>query len=73
LNTNLLSAGFSYLNYRILKRPTAIGFKLIATIDNYQVEVLITLAIVMGSYNLAHYLHLSNPLAMVAAGLVTEN
>jgi CPA1 family monovalent cation:H+ antiporter len=50
-----------------------IGYKLIASIDNYQVEVLITLAIVMGGYTLAHYLHISGPLAMVAAGLITGN
>ncbi|MEO8794959.1 MAG: sodium:proton antiporter [Daejeonella sp.] len=50
-----------------------LGFKLIASIDNYQVEVLITLAIVMGGYTLAHYIHVSGPLAMVAAGLITGN
>lgn len=50
-----------------------IGFKFIASIDNYQVEVLLTLAIVMGGYTLAHYLHVSGPLAMVVAGLVTGN
>lgn len=50
-----------------------IGFKFIASIDNYQVEVLITLAIVMGGYTLAHYLHVSGPLAMVVAGLITGN
>ncbi len=50
-----------------------VGFKLIASIDNYQVEVLITLAIVMGGYTLAHYIHVSGPLAMVAAGLITGN
>jgi monovalent cation:H+ antiporter, CPA1 family len=50
-----------------------IGYKLIASIDNYQVEVLITLAIVMGGYTLAHYAHVSGPLAMVAAGLITGN
>jgi len=49
------------------------GYKLIASIDNYQVEVLITLAIVMGGYTLAHYIHVSGPLAMVAAGLITGN
>jgi CPA1 family monovalent cation:H+ antiporter len=49
-----------------------IGYKLIASIDNYQVEVLITLAIVMGGYTLAH-IHMSGPLAMVAAGLITGN
>ena len=50
-----------------------IGFKLIASINNYQVEVLITLAIVMGGYTLAHYTHVSGPLAMVVAGLITGN
>lgn len=50
-----------------------IGYKLIASIDNYQVEVLITLAIVMGGYTLAHYIHVSGPLAMVAAGIITGN
>ena len=49
------------------------GFKLIASIDNYQVEVLITLAIVMGGNALAHYVHVSGPLAMVVAGLITGN
>lgn len=50
-----------------------LGFKLIASIDNYQVEVLLTLAIVMGGYTLAHFIHVSGPLAMVAAGLITGN
>ena len=50
-----------------------IGYKLIASIDNYQVEVLITLAIVMGGYTCAHFTHVSGPLAMVAAGLITGN
>jgi len=50
-----------------------IGYKIFASIDNYQVEVLITLAIVMGGYTLAHFLHVSGPLAMVAAGIITGN
>ena len=50
-----------------------LGYKLFASIDNYQVEVLITLAIVMGGYTSAYFLHVSGPLAMVAAGLVTGN
>lgn len=50
-----------------------VGYKLIASIDNYQVEVLITLAIVMGGYTFAHFIHVSGPLAMVAAGLITGN
>ncbi len=49
------------------------GFKIFASIDNYQVEVLISLAIVMGGYTLAHSIHVSGPLAMVVAGLITGN
>lgn len=49
------------------------GYKLLASIDNYQVEVLITIAIVMGGYTIAHFVHVSGPLAMVAAGLITGN
>jgi monovalent cation:H+ antiporter, CPA1 family len=50
-----------------------LAYKLIASIDNYNVEVLITLALVMGGYTLSHYLHVSGPLAMVVAGLITGN
>ncbi len=50
-----------------------IGFWVLRTIDNYIVEVLITLAIVMGGYLLADRLHISGPLAMVAAGIITGN
>lgn len=48
-----------------------IGFQLMKKIDHYQSEILITLAIVMGGYELAQLLHLSGPLAMVVAGLFT--
>ncbi len=50
-----------------------IGFWLLRSIDNYQVEVLITIAIVMGGYTLADTLHVSGPLAMVVAGIITGN
>src|SRR5690606_18802355 len=36
-------------------------------------DVLITLAIVMGGYLIVHSMHMSGPLAMVAAGLVVGN
>jgi CPA1 family monovalent cation:H+ antiporter len=48
-------------------------FRLLRTIDHYQVEVLLTLAAVMGGYALASRLHVSGPLAMVVAGLVIGN
>ena len=50
-----------------------IGYKMMKAIDHYQTEVLITLAIVMGGYSLATYLHFSGPLAMVVAGLLIGN
>ena len=49
------------------------GFFLLRSIDYYQVEVMITLAIVMGGYLLASYMHISGPLAMVVAGIITGN
>jgi len=50
-----------------------IGFYMLKSIDNYQVEVLITLAVVMGGYTLANLMHISGPLAMVIAGIITGN
>jgi CPA1 family monovalent cation:H+ antiporter len=47
-----------------------IGYRAIRTLDNRQVEVLITLAVVTGSYAAARRLDASGPLAMVAAGLL---
>ncbi|WP_299225277.1 sodium:proton antiporter [uncultured Psychroserpens sp.] len=47
-----------------------ITYKLMKSIDNYEVEVIITLATVMGGSLLAHKLHMSAPLAMVTAGLI---
>jgi len=49
------------------------GFLALRSIDNYKVEVLITLAIVMGGYAIAGHLHISGPLAMVVAGIITGN
>ena len=49
------------------------GLGIMRSIDNYKVEVLITIAIVMGGYALASALHISGPLAMVAAGIVIGN
>lgn len=50
-----------------------IGFWALKTIDNYKVEVMITIALVMGGYLLADTLHVSGPLAMVMAGIITGN
>lgn len=50
-----------------------IGYRLLKSIDQYQVEVLITLGIVTGGYALASTLHLSGPIAIVVAGLIIGN
>jgi CPA1 family monovalent cation:H+ antiporter len=50
-----------------------IGSRGIRKINNYNVTVMITLAIVMGGHLVARYLHISSPLMMVAAGLVIGN
>ena len=47
-----------------------ITFKLMKQIDDWEVEIMITLALVMGISWIAHELHLSGPLAVVAAGLL---
>lgn len=50
-----------------------LAFLMLRSINQYQVEVLITLALVTGGYSLAHNLHTSGPLAMVVAGLMIGN
>ena len=53
---------FGFLAYRMLKG-----------VNNYQVEVIITLALVMGGYTLADRVHTSGPIAIVVAGLLIGN
>ena len=48
-------------------------FRMLRSVDNYQVEVLLTLAAVTGGYALANRLHVSGPLAMVVVGLIIGN
>lgn len=50
-----------------------VGFHMMRAIDDYEVEILITLALVLGGYSLASVLHFSGPLAMVVAGLMIGN
>ncbi len=49
------------------------GYILMKSIDHYQTEILITLAIVTGGYSLASQIHASGPLAMVVAGILIGN
>jgi len=58
----LLGLAIGMLAYQMLKR-----------VNNYQVEVIITLALVMGGYALADRIHTSGPIAMVVAGLLIGN
>jgi CPA1 family monovalent cation:H+ antiporter len=48
-------------------------YAMLKSVDNYQVEILLSLALVAGGYALAEALHLSAPIAMVVAGLLIGN
>ncbi|MDA8874920.1 sodium:proton antiporter, partial [Winogradskyella sp.] len=50
-----------------------LAYRLMKSINNYEVEVIITLAVVMGGTLLADKCHLSAPLSMVTAGLIVGN
>jgi len=58
----LLGLGLGLVAYRLLKG-----------MDNHQVEILVTLAVVTGGFALADALHVSGPIAMVVAGLLVGN
>ncbi len=58
----LFGLALGYLTFRLLK-----------SVDSYQVEVLVTLAAVTGGYALASRLQVSGPLAMVVVGLMIGN
>lgn len=55
----LLGAFLGWVTYRLMKK-----------IDDYNIEVIITLAAVMTGTVVATYIHVSAPLAMVVAGLI---
>jgi CPA1 family monovalent cation:H+ antiporter len=48
-------------------------YRLLKTVDNYHVEVLLTLGLVMGGYAAARAMHISGPIAIVIAGLLIGN
>ncbi len=50
-----------------------VAYRMLKSVNDQHVEVLVTLGLVMGGYALAHALHVSGPLAMVAAGLLIGN
>ena len=57
----LLGLALGYITYLLLRAT-----------DNFRVEVTLTLALATGSYALADSLHLSGPLAVIAAGVVVN-
>ena len=48
-------------------------FLLLRSMDDYVLEVIATLALVMGAYSIALNLHISGPIAMVVAGVFIGN
>ena len=50
-----------------------ITYWMMKQVDNYQVEILLTLALVTGGYASAIALHISGPIAVVVAGLMIGN
>ena len=58
----LFGLALGFLTYAMLKQ-----------VDDYQVEVLLTLAMVMGGFALADSVHISGPLGIVVAGLLIGN
>jgi len=50
-----------------------LAYQMLKSVDNYQVEVLISIAVAAGGYALANHFHLSGPIAMVVAGLLIGN
>lgn len=57
-----LGFGLGWVTYRMLR-----------SVDHYQVEVLLSLALVAGGYALADAVHTSGPIAMVVAGILIGN
>lgn len=51
----------------------AIAFYMLRSVDQYQVEILTTLALAMSGYALAGAIHVSGPIAIVVAGLMIGN
>lgn len=58
----VLGLGFGYIGYHALK-----------SLDDHPLELLITLALVMFTYTLSFWIHVSGPIAVVMAGLLIGN
>jgi CPA1 family monovalent cation:H+ antiporter len=49
------------------------AYQVIKSVDQYVVEILVTLALAMGGYSLAEGVHVSAPICVVVAGLIIGN
>ena len=58
----LLGLGFGYVGYHALK-----------SVNDHSLELLITLALVMFTYSVSFWIHVSGPIAVVLAGLLIGN
>lgn len=50
-----------------------VAYRMLQSVDDYQVEILITLALVLGGFALGDSLHMSGPIVVVVAGLFIGN
>lgn len=50
-----------------------VAYRMLKSVDNYQVEILLSLSLVWGGSALADAIHISAPIAMVVAGLLIGN
>ena len=50
-----------------------VAYRALRTVDEYTVEITMTLALAMGTYAVAQMAHLSGPIAVVVAGLWIGN
>lgn len=48
-------------------------YRMLRTVDNYPVEILLTLGLAAGTYSLAEFIHVSAPIAVVVAGVIIGN
>jgi CPA1 family monovalent cation:H+ antiporter len=77
--------GFTFAHSGMLFLEEAVGgalygfvigyfaYLMLRGVDNYAVEILVTLSVVTGGYALASAIHVSGPIAMVVAGLFIGN
>jgi NhaP-type Na+/H+ or K+/H+ antiporter len=73
VGATFLIGAISWVVFGLIGLDIPFIYWMLKSVDNYQVEVLLTLALVTGGYALAETLHLSAPIAIVVAGLLIGN